>query len=476
MKDNRNKISKVLGRTDIIAIGFGTIVGWAWVMMTPLWINEAGLGGTVTAFLIGGLIILAVGITYGELTAALPLAGGEFVFVYRTMGARMAFLVGWIMILAYVSVAAWEGIALTTALDYLFQIPSAGLLWEVYGEPIYLVKAAIGIAGAVLLCVINYRGIRQAMLFQVMATAGLIIIVLFIFFGGIVFGDLNNIGPAFYSMDGFSYVFLMVPAMLVGFNVIPQFAEEMNISNRNVGRMILVCIIMAVCWYVIIIVGTAMAAPVEIRASGIVPMADVASYLFNGELFSLIIIAGGILGILTTWNGFFIGGARLIFAMARARILPEVFGRVHKKYKTPWAAVLLVGVVCAVSPLLGESAFTWFVNTSSMCIMFSYIFVVIAFMLLKKKEPNLARPLNVGGMKFGWVILVATIAYFALYIKENYSLTSVNPEIYIVSIWLLLGVILMLLAKKSNSHITKEQRELLIFGEKFARRGEQHEK
>lgn len=473
MEDNRNKISKVLGRTDIIAIGFGTIVGWAWVMMTTLWINEAGLGGAVTAFFIGGLIILAVGLTYGELTAALPLAGGEFVFVYRTMGAKMAFVVGWIMILAYVSVAAWEGIALTIAVNYLFQIPSAGLLWEISGEPIYLVKNAIGIVGAVLLSVINYRGIKQAMLFQVMATAVLIIIVLFVFFGGIVFGDLDNIGPAFTSMDGFSYVFLMVPAMLVGFNVIPQSAEEMNISNKNVGKMILVCIIMSICWYMIIIIGTAMAAPVEIRASGIVPMADVTAYLYNGEVFSVIIIAGGILGILTTWNGFFIGGTRLIFAMGRARILPEIFGKVHKKYKTPWAAVLFVGTVCAISPLLGESAFTWFVNTSSMCVLFSYIFVVIAFILLKKKEPNLARPLNVGGTKFGLLILFATIIYFTLYIKENCSFTSINPEFYIVVIWTSMGMLFMSIAKKNNRPVTKEKQELLIFGEKFARRGDQ---
>ena len=75
MEKKRNLLSKVLGRTDIIAIGFGTMVGWSWVMMGPIWVNEAGLIGAIAAFIIGGAIILTIGLTYGELTAALPLAG-----------------------------------------------------------------------------------------------------------------------------------------------------------------------------------------------------------------------------------------------------------------------------------------------------------------------------------------------------------------------------------------------------------------
>ena len=77
MKDMGNSVSKVLGRTDIIAIGFGTMIGWSWVMMAPSWINEAGMMGALAAFVLGGLLILAVGLTYSELTSALPLQEGS---------------------------------------------------------------------------------------------------------------------------------------------------------------------------------------------------------------------------------------------------------------------------------------------------------------------------------------------------------------------------------------------------------------
>lgn len=477
MKENGNSLSKVLGRTDIIAIGFGTMVGWSWIVMAASWVDEAGLMGALGAFAIGGMIILAIGLTYGELTAALPLAGGEFVFVYRAMGRNPAWLVGWITSLAYLGVAAWEGIALATAINFALPIPSCIPMWEVAGYQVYLSWALVGSLGALVITLLNLFGVRPAILFQVMAAAVLMIVVLVIFFGSIVFGDKNNIGEYFTSSEGFSYVLLMVPAMLIGFDVIPQSAEEMNIGAKNIGKMVLVCIVMSIIWYFLLIIGVSLAAPVEIRTSGILPMADIAVCLFNGEIFSVVIVMGGIFGILTSWNGFFIGATRLIFAMGRAGVLPAVFGSVHKKYRSPWAACLLVGGVCILSPFLGMNALGWFVDTSSMCALFAYIFVVISFVLLKKNEPDLARPLNVrGGMAVGLVILAVSCMYFVLYLKTNITQAVIKPEFIITISWIAVGLLLMLAARRENRNITRAEQELLVFGERFARKGAQYER
>ena len=477
MRNSRNTLSKVLGRTDILAIGFGTMVGWSWIMMSASWVNEAGLLGTLAAFMIGSVIILGVGLTYGELTAALPLAGGEFVFAYRAMGKYSAWMVGWIMALAYLGVAAWEGIALATAVDYIFPISSAGPLWEVAGYQVYLSWSLIGIAGAVVITLLNFFGVRPAVIFQVMSTAVLFVVVLVIFFGSLVFGDIDNVRPLYTSFGGFSYVFLMVPAMLIGFDVIPQSAEEMNISPKNIGKMVIVCILTSLIWYVILIIGIAIAAPVEIRDSGIIPAADVTAYMLNGNIFSVVVIVGGIFGILTSWNGFFIGATRLIFSMGRAKVIPGIFGKVHKKYKTPWVAVLMVGAVCIFSPLLGRNALIWFMDTSSLCALFSYIFVVFSFIILKKNEPELARPLEIkGGILFGVFVLAVTIIYFMLYIGDNISTSSVSPEFIITIIWILCGVVLLVAAKRFGETFESEKLELLIFGERFARKGGKNEK
>lgn len=477
MEKKRNLLSKVLGRTDIIAIGFGTMVGWSWVMMGPIWVNEAGLVGAIAAFIIGGAIILTIGLTYGELTAALPLAGGEFVFAYRAMGNRAAWIVGWIMSMAYIGVAAWEGIALATAINYMFPLPQVGLLWEVAGYQVHMSWALVGMLGAVIITLLNFFGVRPAVLFQVMATAAMMIIVLFIFFGGAVFGSVDNIGDMFGSYEGFSYVFLMVPAMLIGFDVIPQSSEEMNIEPRYIGKMILVCIIVSIIWYILLITGVSLAAPVEIRGSGVIPMADVASYMFNGDIFSVIIIVGGIFGILTSWNGFFIGATRLLFSMGRAGMLPAVFGRLHKKYRTPYVAIFLIGAVCLTAPLLGMNALVWFMDTSTFCALISYILVIISFIMLKKNEPELPRPFNIkGGAKTGIFILAITAVYLGLYINANVNLSGVSPEFVITAAWMLLGFVMVKMLNKRRKPVSREERELLIFGEKFARKGVRNEK
>ena len=477
MEKKRNLLSKVLGRTDIIAIGFGTMVGWSWVMMGPIWVNEAGLIGAIAAFIIGGAIILTIGLTYGELTAALPLAGGEFVFAYRAMGNRAAWIVGWIMSMAYIGVAAWDGIALATAMNYMFPLPQVGLLWEVAGYQVHMSWALVGMLGAVIITLLNFFGVRPAVLFQVMATAAMMIIVLFIFFGGAVFGSVDNIGDMFGSYEGFSYVFLMVPAMLIGFDIIPQSSEEMNIEPRYIGKMILVCIIVSIIWYILLITGVSLAAPVEIRGSGVIPMADVASYMFNGDIFSVIIIVGGIFGILTSWNGFFIGATRLLFSMGRAGMLPAVFGRLHKKYRTPYVAIFLIGAVCVTAPLLGMNALVWFMDTSTFCALISYILVIISFIMLKKNEPELPRPFNIkGGAKTGIFILAITAVYLGLYINANVNLSGVSPEFVITAAWMLLGFVMVKMLNKRRKPVSREERELLIFGEKFARKGVRNEK
>ena len=101
-------LKRVLGRTDVLTLAFGTMVGWGWVMLSGLWIKEAGVLGSLLAFAIGAALCILVGLTYAELTAALPLAGGEMVYAYRALGQRFAWLVGWAISFAYIGVAAWR--------------------------------------------------------------------------------------------------------------------------------------------------------------------------------------------------------------------------------------------------------------------------------------------------------------------------------------------------------------------------------
>ncbi|MBQ9015351.1 MAG: APC family permease [Firmicutes bacterium] len=476
MNESRSILSRGLGRTDIIALGFGTMVGWGWIMMGASWVSGAGYFGAIAAFLIGGGILLLIGLIYGELTAALPLAGGEFVFVYRAIGKKTAFLTGWIMALAYLSVAAWEGIALATAINYLLPIPRIGPLWEIAGYEVYLSWAMVGMVGAAALMVLNLIGSRTAILFQVMATMAIIAVVLILLLGGLIYGSRENIGSAFTTGRGFSYVLLMVPAMMIGFDVIPQSAEEMNLEKRDIGRMIIICIVFSIAWYCLLILGIGLAAPEEVRFSGIIPIADIAAYAFRSRLFSDIMIIGGILGILTTWNGFFLGASRLIFAMGRARLIPAVFGRSVGRNHVPVMAILAVGILCIATPLLGRNALIWLVNMSALCALFTYTMVAVSFVLLRRKEPQLERPYKLWNNAWiGAAISLIAIVYTVFYIINAVTQGEITAAYAMLIAWLMAGVFLYGLADRQRRAMSDAEVEYMVFG-RFdpQRRGEPH--
>ena len=83
---------RTLSKRGVFFLGFGSMIGFGWIVLTGGWIEDAGAGGAAIAFLIGGAIMLLVGLVYGELAAAMPKSGGEHNYLLRAMGPRVALL------------------------------------------------------------------------------------------------------------------------------------------------------------------------------------------------------------------------------------------------------------------------------------------------------------------------------------------------------------------------------------------------
>src|SRR5690606_11777233 len=115
----------------------------------------------ILAFLIGGLMVVFVGLAYAELVSAMPKVGGELVYTLRALGPRFSFVASWGIALGYISVVAFEAVALPTVVDYLFPDYRAGYLWTVAGYDVTLTWALVGVIGAVVITVLNYLGIRD---------------------------------------------------------------------------------------------------------------------------------------------------------------------------------------------------------------------------------------------------------------------------------------------------------------------------
>ena len=114
MEKKKSEFDKVFSAWDILVIAFGAMIGWGWVVSTGDWIGRGGVLGAVIGFAIGGIMVFFVGLTYAELTAAMPQCGGEHVFSYKAMGPVGSFICTWAIILGYVSVVCFEACALPT--------------------------------------------------------------------------------------------------------------------------------------------------------------------------------------------------------------------------------------------------------------------------------------------------------------------------------------------------------------------------
>ena len=78
--------------------------------------------------------------------------------------------------------------------------------------------------------------------------------------------------------------------------------------------------------------------------------------------------------------------------MADSGMLPAWLGTLHPRYRTPYRAILLIGLLSLVSPWFGESMLGWLVNAGSLNIVVAYIMVAVSFLLLRRKEPEMPRP------------------------------------------------------------------------------------
>ena len=249
---------RVLGRWDVFAVAFGAMIGFGWIVLTGDFLEGAGTLGAVLAFAIGTAIMALVGLTYAELVSAMPRAGGEHNYVLRGMGSRPAFVASWSLVLGYVSVVAFEAVALPQTLLYLAPDLQAGRLWTVAGYEVYAGWVAVGVIGAVLVTVINYLGVRPAAVFQSIAVLFLLAVGVLLVVGTAIGGQPENLQPLLSGgVGGVIGVLVAVPFLYVGFDVIPQSAEEINLPYRRIGKLVVVAVAAAGAWYVMIMVTVA---------------------------------------------------------------------------------------------------------------------------------------------------------------------------------------------------------------------------
>lgn len=459
MTQKKSEFNKVLNAWDILVIAFGAMIGWGWVVSTGGWIEKGGVIGAALGFAIGGIMIFFVGMTYAELTAAMPQCGGEHVFSYRAMGATGSFICTWMIVLGYVSVACFEACAFPTIITYLWPGFLKGYMYTVAGFDIYASWLITAIVIAFLIMMINIIGAKTAAILQTVLTciiggAGILLIV-----ASVINGTVDNLDGQIFAgttagvnIKAIIGVAAMSPFYFIGFDVIPQAAEEINVPPKKIGNILILSVVLAVIFYafVIIAVGFVMN-PGDIIASqeatGLVT-ADAMAAAFNTKIMAKVIIVGGMCGIVTSWNSFLLGGSRAMYSMAESYMIPKFFAKLHPKHKTPVNALILIGILTMLAPFAGRKMLVWISDAGNFGCCFAYCMVALSFMILRKKEPDMPRPYKVPCYKFfGTMAVIMSGFMVAMYCIPGSGGNLILQEWLMVLGWSALGGVFYVVCK-----------------------------
>jgi amino acid transporter len=439
MTKSGHDLKRVLDLKDTLALSFGAMVGWSWVILSGVWVSNGGSVGAMLGFVLAGVPIMLIGLLYAELASAMPVVGGEHEYSLQALGHSWSFVCTWAIVFVYVSVCAFEAVALPTVIDYWFPDYEAGYLWSIAGWDVYLSWVAVGIAGAALVTFINYLGVKSSAVVQATVSVLILVAGAMLLSGALLKGSGGNLQPLFsQGLAGVFSVAVMAPFMFVGFDVIPQAAEEIHLPARSIGRVLLGSIAMALAWYVLIILAVALLVPAT-GLGGQLVTADAAGTAW-GPVGANLLVLGGVGGIITSWNAFLVGGSRAVYAMAQHGMLPAWLGRLHPKYRTPHNAILAIGLLSMAAPLFGRVLLVWIVDAGSFAVVIAYTLVAVSFLQLRKNQPDMPRPFRLKhGVPIGWLALLGSLGLLMLYLPGSPSALLWPVEWGLVGAWFVLG-------------------------------------
>ena len=401
MAEQRATLEKSLNPANIWAVALGSIIGWGCFIQSPNWMVKAGGPLPLTVgFILGGLLMIVVGMSYAYMIAKYPVSGGEFAYAFVGFGPTASFVCGWMLLIGYVGIVVLNA----TAVPVLFSVVAPGLLqvghlWTVAGWPVYMGEVAVSIVIALIFGFIAIRGAEAAGNTQLLMCVLLCAAVVAILFGTILTGNFHtpNLQPAANQFDvpfvkGVILIIAMAPFLYVGFDCIPQAAEEFNFPANKTLALIVSAIGIGAFIYAAIAVVTAAVMPwmemVELKNAAGQPEswrtgAMIKQALGMGGL--IFVVVAVLCGMFTGIGGFYMSSSRLMFGMARAKMLPKWFGYIHPVYKTPSNAIKFVMVIAVLVPFIGREVLNWFVDMAAVGTGFGYFFTCAgAYIVLTK--------------------------------------------------------------------------------------------
>jgi amino acid transporter len=469
----RKTLAKAMNFKNYLGLGIGSIIGVGWVVVAGDWLVRGGPLGAIIGFVIGGLLLIFVGLCYSELTPAIPVAGGEVAFSFKAFGIGPSFLTGWFLSLAYIILCPFEAVAVGWLIEYLIPALKMKSLYTIGGYPVSLLSIGTGVLLSLLIIYMNYRGVKISAQFQTITTAMIFVCVAAFTIIALIRGSFSHMIPLFSGGSslpavGASIIAVLgiVPFYYSGFDTIPQGAEESGteLNPRDLGKAVIVSILVGAAFYGIVILALSLCMPWQETIKYEMPTANAFQAAFHYTWATKLVFFAAFLGMITSFNGFFIASTRVIFASGRGGLLPKSLGDVEQKHQTPKNAILFVGLITLIGPFVGKSSLLPIVNVASLAFISGWFVTCISAVRLRKTAPQMKRPYRVkhaASLYLGAVIsglLIVLMVFPGSPAQLRWPL-----EYLLFAGWMLIGF-LGYRVRRAKKDMTDEERAYQILG------------
>ena len=326
----QQKLVRGIGRWDLIAIVINTVIG-AGIFGLPSKVAKLVGSYSLLAFVGCSIIIAFVVLCFAEVSSRFRKTGGAYVYTKEAYGSIVGFEVGWLFWITRFTAFAANCNVLVSYLGYFYEPLSIGVM-------------RIFIIGLVVfgLTFVNIIGVKESVqTTNILTVAKLVPLFLFVAVGVFFIQPGNFDFSPTPTMDALSSAVLVLIYAFVGFEsaVIP--AGEMKDPKKNAPFALMTAIGIIVAFYILIQVVSIGTLPG--LADSERPLADAAQN-FVGTYGAAFVVIGALISILGNLNVGLLATTRLLFAMAEQKDIPQIFARLHSKFKTPYISIVLTGI------------------------------------------------------------------------------------------------------------------------------------
>ena len=476
-------LQRSLSPMHVWAIAFGCVIGWgSFINPGKKFLPNSGVAGTAIAMILGALVMIIIAFSYAYMVPKYPSAGGEFSFAKNCFGKKMAFICGWFLVVAYLTNVPMNSTAIgliVDGLDGTADYLKFGFHYSIAGFDIYAGEMLLSMMILVLFGWLNVIGVKKAGIVQTVLSSLLVTCVFVLFISALLSSKAKgvNMEPIWgfdksaaiaagtptveirsYAHTGSAGIagailatFAIAPWAYVGFDAIPQAAEEFNFSFRKVSFIMMIAIVFG-C-FVYVSNNTVAAAALENWPDRVIAgewVLLIAAEELLGSFGKVLIGLGVSCAVLSGIMGFYLASSRLMYSMSREGYLPQWFGIVDWKYGTPRNAILFCVLISLSGPILGREALGWFVDMSAIGASIGYFFTCASTLITARKYED--GTVFLKGM--AWIGMIFSLAFMVLQLIPIPGLSGVHfgKESYIMLvIWVLIGLVFYFKQKKRFS-------------------------